>query len=151
MKYFLPLLLLVSICWAQNKTEPDGDEMVFIVNSGNASAELTANEVRDYYFKRKRVWPSGESVRFIDRSITSHIHDVFVRTILRKSNSEVELFWIGQKLYTGDSAPLRETSDSSTIQFVSSFKGAIGYISSASAITDQNVKVLKVTGLKKEE
>lgn len=125
------------------------DEVVFIVNESNPVTEISANDIRDYYFKRKRQWPTGESVRFIDRALTSGIHDIFVRRILRKSNSDVELFWIGQKLYTGDSAPLRETSDTSTIQFVSTFKGAIGYVSSATPIAEQNVKAVKVIGVKR--
>lgn len=128
-----------------------GEELVFIVNAGNPVNELSSGEIRDFYFKRKRQWPGGESVRFIDRSLTNPLHDLFVRKVLRKSNSDVELFWIGQKLYTGDSAPLRETSDNSTIQFVSSFKGAIGYVSSGISLTDQNVKQIKVTGPKKED
>lgn len=127
------------------------DEIVFIVNGDNPVNEVSANDIRDFYFKRKRRWPSGESVRFIDRALTSNVHDIFVRRILRKSNSDVELFWIGQKLYTGDSAPLRETSDTSTIQFVSTFKGAIGYVSSSTPIAELNVKAVRVTGVKKGE
>lgn len=125
------------------------DEIVFIVNESNPVTEISANDIRDYYFKRKRQWPTGESVRFIDRALTSSIHDIFVRRILRKSNSDVELFWIGQKLYTGDSAPLRENSDTSTIQFVATFKGAIGYVSSATPIAEQNVKAVKVIGVQR--
>jgi ABC-type phosphate transport system substrate-binding protein len=135
----------------QTAYSAEGEDLVFIVNGNNPVTEVSANDIRDYYFKRKRQWPSGESVRFIDRSLTSNIHDIFVRRILRKSNSDVELFWIGQKLYTGDSAPLRETSDNSTIQFVSTFKGAIGYVSTSTVIGEQNVKVIKVTGSKKED
>jgi len=145
--YFVVMMLMAL----QSAHSAEGEEIVFIVNGSNPVTEISANEIRDYYFKRKRQWPSGESVRFIDRSLTSNIHDQFVRKILRKSNSDVELFWIGQKLYTGDSAPLRETSDNSTIQFVSTFKGAIGYVSSSTAIGDQNVKAIKVTGAKKED
>lgn len=145
----MPLVLLI----VRPAKASDGipEDIVFIVNGNNPTTEVSANDIRDYYFKRKRQWPTGESVRFIDRSLTSNIHDLFVRRILRKSNSDVELFWIGQKLYTGDSAPLRETSDSSTIQFVSTFKGAIGYVSSATSIAEQNVKAVRVTGAKKED
>lgn len=142
---------VIVLGWIAAHAQMKSDDVVFIVNTANPSSEISANEIRDYYFKRKRQWPSGESVRFIDRAMTSQIHDLFVKNILRKSNSEVELFWIGQKLYTGDSAPLREATDFSTIQFVSAFKGAIGYVSTSTSIADQNVKAVKVTGSKKEE
>ncbi|MCC2678769.1 MAG: hypothetical protein K0R29_1345 [Pseudobdellovibrio sp.] len=146
--FYYAVTVLVAL---QTAYSAEGEDLVFIVNGNNPVTEVSANDIRDYYFKRKRQWPSGESVRFIDRSLTSNIHDIFVRRILRKSNSDVELFWIGQKLYTGDSAPLRETSDNSTIQFVSTFKGAIGYVSTSTVIGEQNVKVIKVTGSKKED
>ncbi len=150
---FAYYFILLTLLGAQSSIAAEGvtEELVFIVNGNNPVNEISANEIRDFYFKRKRLWATGESVRFIDRTLTSQIHEMFVRRILRKSNSDVELFWIGQKLYTGDSAPLRETSDSSTIQFVSTFKGAIGYVSSATSIADQNVKAVKVTGAKKED
>ncbi len=119
-------------------------ELVFIVNAANPAAELSTNEIREIYFKRKRHWPDGESVRFIDRSPSSYLREFFLKRVIKKSNSDVELFWIGQKLYTGDSAPLRESSDYATIQFVSSFKGAIGYVSPEVSLADKNVKVIKI-------
>ncbi len=127
-------------------------DLVFIVNIENPATEISYSDIRDYYFKRKRQWSNGESVRFIDRNLEVNIHDTFVKSVLKKTNSDVELFWIGQKLYSGDSAPLRKTSDNGTIEFVSSFKGAIGYISSSAAaeyeLAEMKVKVIKAIDIK---
>lgn len=127
---------------AQGRTQ-GRDDIVFIVNSENPADEISVADIRDYYFKFKRRWPNGESVRFIDRSAPD-IRETFLRKILHKSNSDVELFWIGQKLYTGNSAPLREASDRATIQFVSSFPGAIGYVTSEAASAAKNIKVISL-------
>lgn len=135
----MALLMIANISFAETASN-----LVFIVNSENPVTEVSVNDITDYYFKRKRQWPSGESVRFIDRSPASRVRDLFLKFVLKKTNSDVELFWIGQKLYTGDSAPLRETSDNATVQFVSSFKGAIGYVSAASILDEKNVKVIKI-------
>lgn len=134
--------LCFVILFATGARAQDPIEIVFIVNSENPAEEISIADIRDYYYKIKKKWPNGESVRFIDRSAQG-VRETFLKKILQKSNSDVELFWIGQKLYTGNSAPLRELSDRATIQFVASFKGAIGYISAGSALNVKNIKILK--------
>ena len=117
-------------------------EVVFIVNSENNTEKLMMTEVRDFYFKRKRRWGNGESVRFIDRTM-GPLRDSFLKKYIDKTASDVELFWIGQKLYSGDSAPLKEASDSTTMSFVGSLKGAIGYVDQATVLR-KNIKVIKI-------
>jgi ABC-type phosphate transport system substrate-binding protein len=120
------------------------EDLVVIVNSENPAAALSENDLRDYYFKRKRQWPDGTTVRFLDRVPETPIRKSFLRKFIKKTTEDVELYWIGQKLYSGDSAPLRESSDALTVQFVSSFKGAIGYVSASAALAGRNVKAVKV-------
>lgn len=83
-------------------------EIVFIVNVQNPTTQLSDEDVRNYYFKKKRHWPDETSVRFIDRSPGSPVRDSFLKNYLHKTGSDIELYWIGQKLYAGDSAPLKE-------------------------------------------
>lgn len=90
-------------------------EVVFIVNIENNTEKLTISEVRDLFLKK----------------------------YINKTASDVELFWIGQKLYSGDSAPLKEASDLTTMSFVGSLKGAIGYVDQTTVLR-KNVKVLKI-------
>lgn len=116
--------------------------LIFIINADNPTVSITSSEIRDFFFKRKRQWSDGESVRFIDRT-SGVLRDNFLLPYLKKNSSDVDLFWIGQKLYSGDSAPLREASEATTIQFVSSLKGAISYVSSGTALP-KGVKILKV-------
>jgi ABC-type phosphate transport system substrate-binding protein len=143
-------LILLSICFKPTFLFAENSEdIAFIVNVENPVNEINVSEIRDFYFKRKKQWPNGESVRFIDRNTEGKLRNYFLKYVLRKSKSDVELYWIGQKLYTGDSAPLRETSESNTIQFVATFKGAIGYVS-ATAVLPDKVKVIKTTGLKED-
>ena len=135
-------LIFVIIMIALQLALAQPAEVVFIINADNKTESLTVGEVRDFYFKRKRRWSNGESVRFIDRT-SGPLREVFLKKYINKSASDVELFWIGQKLYSGDSAPLKEASDSTTMSFVSSLKGAMGYVDQ-STILRKNVKVLKI-------
>ncbi len=134
----ITLLIFVSLSTGA------ADGIVFIVNGQNPANQISPEELRNYYFKKKRRWPDDLSVRFIDRSPGSPLRDIFLKNYLRKTGSDVELFWIGQKLYTGDSAPLKESSDEMTMQFVAAFKGAIGYVSSGAQFGTKNVKVIRV-------
>lgn len=118
-------------------------EIAFIVNSQSPVDQLSVNEIKDYYYKRKRQWPDKTAVRFIDRGADSEIRKVFLSSILKISNEDLDLFWIGQKLYSGDSAPLQQRSETLTLQLVSSLKGSISYVSVDTPIP-KGVKVIKV-------
>lgn len=147
MKLRFGIILTVLLTWVPVTLAEPQAGIIFIVNINNPASEVTLNDIRDYYFKKKRQWSNGENVRFIDRNLESYLHDIFVKTILRRSNSDVELYWIGQKLYTGDSAPLRKTSDRGTVEFVATFNGGIGYIS-APFIAENDLSALKVKVIK---
>jgi ABC-type phosphate transport system substrate-binding protein len=120
------------------------DDLVFIVHATNPVSEISTAELRDYYFKKKRQWPDGGGVRFIDRSTDSEIRKTFLQTVLKKTTAETDLYWIGQKLYSGDSAPLQESSDRMVMQFVTAFPGAIGYVSSSVLLTSKDIKPIKI-------
>lgn len=138
MKFIIFIFMLISLSGgAQAATE-----LIFITNADNPVTTMTSSQVRDFYFKRKRTWADGTNVRFIDRTNDSAIRTLFLSRTLKKNSEELDLYWIGQKLYSGESAPLKESTDILTVQFVSTFKGAIGYISAPSQ--SENIKVIKV-------
>jgi ABC-type phosphate transport system substrate-binding protein len=120
------------------------EDLVVIVNAENPVTEASPAEIRDYFLKRKRTWPDKSDVRFIDRTPADSLRKLFLTNIINKTSRDLELFWIGQKLYSGDSAPLQEADEKMVIDFVGTFKGAIGYISSTTALTSKKVKALRV-------
>ena len=122
----------------------EAEDFVMIVNAENPMDSLKVEDIRDYYLKKKRVWPNGEGVRFIDRGRGSPIRKSFLSEILGQTAEEIELYWIGQKLYTGDSSPLHENRELTVIQFVAAFPGAIGYISSKTPLRNGRVKAVEL-------
>ncbi|MGE3684072.1 MAG: hypothetical protein AB7G93_20315 [Bdellovibrionales bacterium] len=140
MKILFSSTLFLSIL---NISSAAADSIVFIVNIENPAVNITEKRLNDYFLKREKVWPDRTPVRFIDRTESSE-RKVFLSSILNKSTGELDEFWIGQKLYTGDSAPVQSASDSMSIQFVSTFKGAIGYISSKTPLRSKSVKIIEV-------
>ena len=141
MKYTLLILLLMLLRPAQ------ADEPIeFIVNSANPASELSSIDIVDYYLKKRRNWSNGNGVRFIDRLDDSSERSVFLKNFIKRSSRDVELYWIGQKIATGNSSPLQAPSDLAVEILVSRFPGAIGYVS-GSFPTGSSVKKIKITGL----
>lgn len=100
-----------------------------ITHESNPYTSLTKAQLRDFFMKKSKHWPNGTPVKFFDRTDGSAERAVFLREIIHKSQREVETFWIGQKLYSGHSAPTQLATDSMTASMISRFPGAIGYVS----------------------
>ena len=114
-----------------------------IVNVENPADSITATDVTNYFMKKERKWPDGNAVRFFDYRDENKSRAAFLKTYINKTSREIELFWIGEKIYTGNIAPIQITSDSMMVSMVSRFPGGIGYISKTAPIS-KNVKRLKV-------
>lgn len=136
--FFLGFLILLSAAHA--------DGIALLVNSQNPVSTLTLSEVSDYFTKKTKSWPHGVPVRFIDRMDGSAERNEFLKSYLHRTTRDVELFWIGQKLYSGHSAPTQVQSDAMTEIMVSRFPGGIGYVSTDFQPT-KAVKKIPVTGL----
>ena len=121
--------------------------IVFIVNRENPVTQISARDLTDYYKKQKRFWPDETPVRWVDRNPGSPERDAFLKAILKQSESSIDLYWFGQKLHSGDSMPLQVSSDEKVIEFVKSFKGAIGYISSSNRLAGEGVKEVRIAGM----
>ncbi len=120
------------------------EELAMIVNSQNSINTISQTQVSDFFLKKAKQWPGGTTVRFFDRSDTSELRKSFIRSYIHKSSRDIELYWIGQKLYSGLSAPSQLSSDNMTEIMVSRFSGAIGYVSKEYEIT-RPVKKISVT------
>lgn len=123
----------------------NAQSVVFIVNDKNPVTNLSKQQVLNFYFKKIRQWPDGNEVRFFDRSDESQERKIFLKDILNKSSRDLEEFWIGQKLYTGNSAPSQLDTDRMVRNMVMRFPGAIGYVSADFPITE-GIKKIEITG-----
>lgn len=135
--YLFALVLLPTLALGQS--------IKVIVNESNPLESINRTEVADYFMKRNKQWPDGAPVRFFDRNDDSRERMSFLREVLKKSQREIETFWIGQKLYTGHSAPTQVSSDSMMAALVARFPGAIGYVSDEFA-GGKGVKVIELKG-----
>lgn len=114
-----------------------------IVNENNPMTEIRADQVAEFFLKKQRQWSDGTLVRFFDHDDDSEERKYFLRSYLRQTPREIELFWIGQKLYTGYSAPTQVSSNAIMVSLVARFPGAIGYVSQGFPLR-KGVKIIPV-------
>lgn len=107
-----------------------GQDVTIIVNEQNPINEISQTQIQNLFLKKNRQWPNGQAVRFFDRRDDSAERKHFLSQYIRKTSRDIELYWIGQKLYSGNSAPIQVSTDSMMVSMVSRFPGAIGYVSS---------------------
>ena len=136
----ITLALLFSLAGYSVARAEDKAPLMIIVNPDNPIKEISAQEVSDFYLKKSRYWQDGSKIRFFDQASNSNLKSWFLQKILKKTPRELDLFWIGEKNFNGQGAPVVAPSDDMVISSVASLPGAIGYISA----TDTDL-----TGVKK--
>ncbi len=139
MKLLFLIMLFIS-SWAIAQSE-----IKFIVNASNPVPSITNEQVQDFYLKRVRVWPDGIPLRFFDRREGTPERKTFISQHIKKTPRKIDQYWIGQKLFSGDSAPTQLPSDSLTVALVSRFAGGIGYVS-GDFKGATGVKIIEVKG-----
>lgn len=117
--------------------------VVVIVNQKNALDSLTTKELQDYFMKKDRTWPNGDAVRFFDHRDENKNRKAFLDKYIKKTSREVELYWIGEKIYTGHIAPIQITSDSMMVKMVSRFPGGIGFVDKKFKLP-KSVKIISI-------
>lgn len=135
----LDLALMLGLMLAS----PSAKAIRIIVNETNPVNELRQEQIRNYFLKKDKQWPHGGSVRFFDRSDDSSERREFLRSVIERSAREIETFWIGQKLYSGHSAPTQVSSDKMMASLVSRFPDGIGYVSDE-FIPRKGVKIIQI-------
>ena len=121
-------------------------DIVIIVNEKNNISSIKISELEDFFMKKTRHWPNGNNVRFFDHRDENENRKIFLEKFVQKTSRELELYWIGEKIYTGNVAPIKITSDSMMSSMVSRFPGGIGYVSSKFKIP----KAVKIIEIKKD-
>lgn len=126
----------LSLAWG-------ADEIVFITNQNNSISKITKHELLEYFMKKDRTWPDGTAVRFFDHRDDNKSREIFLKKFVGKTSREIELYWIGEKIYTGHIAPIQITSDSMMVRMVARFPGGVGYVSKKYKLP-KNIKRLEI-------
>lgn len=124
---------------------PKSHSVTFVVNKDNPLNSISKSELSKLFLKKDRYWPNGALVRFIDREKGLSEREYFIQNVLEMSQRELDQYWVGKKLYAGDSAPLQAESDAMALRLVDQLEGGISYVSDPALIKKFKVKPLRVT------
>lgn len=103
-------------------------EILIITNENVPISTLAKDDIKQIFLGKKTTWDNGEKIVFVvqDRTDTS---DSFLKTYIRKSAYQYDIFWKKQVFTGKGKAPRSFSSDHELVQFVSQTPGAIGYVS----------------------
>ena len=106
------------------------DEVTFkvIVNPKNPIASIDRDLLRNVFLKKESVWKNGETMRPIDLSPKSSVHDKFTRVVLKKTPAQLKTYW-AQQIFSGKGVPPPEAkTPADVIAYVLANPGAVGYV-----------------------
>ena len=127
------LFLLASIAAA---------EVAIITHPGTQEIGLSKDKVADVYMGKMKSFSDGTPTKPVDQANGSPLRTKFYKTILGKTESEMNRYWSKRK-YTGKGKPpVVVIGDDAVKELVANTPGAIGYIDGNSL--DKSVKVILI-------
>lgn len=116
---------------------------VLVVHPENPTTRLSRGEVSQMYLKKLTKWPDEQPVLAVDQPVNARVRETFSKHIHGRAASSVASFW-RQQLFSGRGVPVPEkASDDAVLRFVSSNRGAIGYVASTTQLAGVKVLALK--------
>ena len=119
-----------------------GQNYKVIVNDANSIKEINKSELSDIFLKKTTKWSDNKKIEPVNLDADSDTRQAFAKSVHGKSVNAIKAYW-QKKIFTGKGVPpVEKKSDAEVIAFVKENSGAIGYVSSNTAVS--GVKVLKI-------
>lgn len=123
------LVMALGLALAAAAASTQEREFKLVVSVSNNVSSLTKGEATQYFLKKKKTWPSGQTVQPVDQMDGSPVRRAFSRAVLDKDVGAVRSYWQTQ-IFSGRAVPPPEkASDAAVLAFVEANPGAIGYVS----------------------
>lgn len=114
--------------------------VVVVVHKENRR-DLSREELKAAFLKQISAWKSGERVRPVETEGDSAAKAAFYQQLLAMSPDDVERHWLQIRYARAEAPPKRVEDDQGVIKFVSTFKGAIGFVDAATVSEEALEKV----------
>lgn len=120
----------------------DAPAVVIIVHPASSVTRLDRKFITAAFLKKKTRWSDDTSIRPVDLGARSAVRREFSATFLGRSVEKVRRFW-SQVVFSGRGTPPPELdSEAEVVEYVTTHKGAIGYVSDRVAL--DGAKVVQV-------
>lgn len=128
MKRFLSIALLLA------SALPALGAVQVIVHSDNPVPSIPAKTAQDFFLGKVTRWSDGTPLVAVDQVEKSPAREEFSRTVLKKKVEAVKSFWLTQIFSGRGTPPVELKTDAAVIDAVRAQRGAVGYVSSETAL-----------------
>lgn len=127
-----------------------GDEVGFavIVNASNPVETLSRSQLSNIFLKQESAWPDGQVIVPVDQAENSPVRAEFSRVVLRRPIAAVKSFWQKQIFSGAAVPPVEKASSDDVATYVSSFRGAVGYVGVVLVLSSGKAVVRLPSGVK---
>ena len=140
--------LIIGILTLLGWTVPavaSGQGFKIVVNQANSSETISKQQLENIFMKRAGTWSNGQPALPVDQGASSSTRYGFSMVIFGRDVNAIKSHWQRQ-IFSGRGVPPPEkASDEEVLAFVRANPGAIGYVSSDTAV-GSGVKVLDIAG-----
>jgi len=137
------MMIVVTSLAIPARADTGPAEYRLVVNDANATSSMRAADVARIFLKRRRQWADGQAIQPVDQSVASAVRGTFSRQVLDMTLGEVRDHWMRVLLSGRDVPPLVRDGDANVLEYVLAEPGAIGYVSSQTALPT-GVKTVEV-------
>jgi ABC-type phosphate transport system substrate-binding protein len=114
-----------------------------IVHPDNEATALSREFLANVFLRNVRDWDGGVGILPVDLPPSSSAREEFSRRILLRSVSAVRSYW-QQRIFTGRGVPPPELdSDAAVVRYVTSNRGAVGYVSKSAELDSARVVTVR--------
>jgi ABC-type phosphate transport system substrate-binding protein len=136
----LLFIAMTLVVWPAPAGETAGFRV--IVNTQNPVNSAKVSFVADAFLKKVNDWSDGQPVQPADQKASNESRRLFSLVVLGRSVAAVRTYW-QQRVFSGRGVPPPELEgDVEVMRYVSTHRGAIGYVSDAAKL--DGVKVLTI-------
>jgi len=133
--------LLAAAAPAPTRAEP----VAIIVDKDNPKSDIGLSELRALLLGKRQEWGDGARAIVIDLEPGQPARDAVNHAVLELDQSDVDRYWVEQKVRGAAAAPKVAPTAGSVVKLVARIRGAIAYV--PAGLVDGTVKVLTVNGV----
>lgn len=115
-------------------------DYVVITNKQARPERVSREIIADMYLYKIKSFADGTDIRTVDQAVGSKARQIFYRTIVRKTEMELNRYWARRRYSGKGEPPVVLVGDDAVKSWVASTPGAVGYIDKKNL--DSSVRVL---------
>lgn len=140
------LLLVVSLARPGRGAEKEAP-VAFVVNAGNAAADVTSAQLRRIYLGEETRWSGGAKITILLLPAGREERRLLFDRLLRMSDDDYVRHWIA-KVFQGEATtgPKTVSSPASMEKLVAGLPGAIGFLRASDVTPGGPLRVLRIDG-----